>query len=319
MMDEKTRIAFVHRGQAWYLPYVLNQAKHASPSSDIVFVGDTFALPRLAGVRTVPLESEDADRFARNYRHLRSGSVRFELFCWLRWFYLLEYLRREEVGSVLYLDSDVLLFSSMRRLAEVYPKAMSCALMVPKQEFDAFNWIAMGHTSYWTREALEDFCTFATESFEKEELLDLYRQKWSWAQRTGLKKSMGGAGVSDMTGLYLWWNQRRESVLNLAVNTDGNVFDLALTTARNYEDGEYVMTSNGTKLIDYGDKEPSFVKADGSGERVRVHGVHFQGRAKPDLRVHYRGPVRFKGKLYADTRFLAGRTKRRVRKALKRN
>jgi hypothetical protein len=45
-MREETKIAFVHNGNSWYLPYVLNQARAANGNSDVVLIGSCDAYER---------------------------------------------------------------------------------------------------------------------------------------------------------------------------------------------------------------------------------------------------------------------------------
>ena len=167
-MHKDTRIVFVHQGNRWYLPYVMRQAVSVNKSAhDVTLLGDT---EHGDGVSTVPLEglrSVWSDQFVKLYEHMSTNSERFELFCWLRWFYLLQYMQLEHVTHVLHLDTDALLYSSIQELHGVYGGMMTdCGLMVPEQDFSSFMWFASGHISYWTRAFLERFCDFVLRSFK---------------------------------------------------------------------------------------------------------------------------------------------------------
>lgn len=318
-MQQDTRIAVVHAGRGWYLPYTLSQAKFVSPESEVVFIGDTPAVARLIGVAKEPMDSLGAKVFENQYQHRHRRSPKIELISWLRWFYLLEYMRRKEADSVLYLDSDVLLFSSMSTLVDVYGEAVSdCGLEIPKQDHESHNWLASGGVSYWTRAALEDFCEFALESFSDSTYVSLYEQKWDWAQRTGLTSRMGGAGVSDMTTLYLWWWERRADVFNFSQDYRGNVIDHSFQVSMNHLQDEYEVDENGMKRHEWIDGELFFVKANSSRDRVRAHACHFSGGAKPLIRELYSGPRPFRGQAYADVQHWLGRTRRSTERILRR-
>jgi hypothetical protein len=293
-MNSNTRIVFIHNGKSWYLPYVLRQAKFISPKSEVVLIGNDSGSEELEAKPLEALISKDIINFQQSYKHLSSNSEKFELFCWLRWFYLLEYMRRERVQSVLHLDSDVLLFSSMEDIETNYSEiALNCAFSIPKQEFYSYEWCASGHISYWTIEALEEFCDFIVKSFNSTEYIELYRDKWNWH----LKNQVVG-GICDMTTLYLFWMDRQEKIGNLAINHNGNVFDHNINKASNYYENEYVIKSNKKKV--------TFVKgnaylssAANPDDLIRVHGLHFQNIAKQFIPSFYTGK-NFKGKVYSD-------------------
>jgi hypothetical protein len=98
-MWEETKIAFVHNGNSWYLPYALNQAKAANGDSDVVLIGNCDAYESVHLVQIESLRDKGSDEFRRRYDHMSANGHEFELFCWLRWFYLLQYMRREHVNS----------------------------------------------------------------------------------------------------------------------------------------------------------------------------------------------------------------------------
>jgi hypothetical protein len=293
-MWENSKIVFVHKGNSWYLSYALNQARSVNGNSDVVLIGDGDGHE---GVQVVPFESLDqgnCDRFRSDYQHRSPNGYEFELFCWLRWFYLLEYMRREQVNSVLHLDSDVLLCSSLEEISRKYSDAMAdCAFLIPRQDHDSFNWAASAHMSFWTIDLLEDFCAFCLDGLGRGEYQGPYKEKWNWH----LSNQKPG-GVSDMTTLYLFWRERQAQITNLAMDHYGNVFDMLITSGFNYYEDEY-LTDSGRKRIRFIDRRPYVFRNDGSGSPVRVHALHFQGVAKRHIPYYYSGS-RFRGKTYRD-------------------
>jgi len=285
------KIVFIHKGDSWYLPYVLYQAKHINPDSDIVLIGDGFSY---AGIRNETLDnyqSDDLQNFINNYIHMSTNPEKFELFCWLRWFHLLEYMCRNNVQSVLHLDSDVLLYSSIQDIKETFLDGeCSCGLLVPQKEFSSLHWAASGHVSYWTIDSLAKFCAFSLNSFTDKKYLELYKVKW----QAHITKAEPG-GICDMTTLYLYWYENQDNIQNLLIAKNGAVFDNGVSDASNYVDDEYVAIS-GRKKISFCKRRPYFHSSIDESRRVRAHAIHFQGDAKEYLPKFYTGKY-FKGKM----------------------
>jgi len=222
--------------------------------------------------------------------------------------YLLQYMRSERVQSVLHLDSDVLLCSSLDEIRIKYSNTMSdCAFLIPREDDNSLRWFASGHISFWTIDLLEEICSFCLNSLCQGEYQELYKQKWNWH----LTNQTPG-GICDMTTLYLFWREREARITNLAMNHNGNVFDLAVRTGSNYYEDEYV-TQSGKKEIRFIDRHPCLRCNDETRSRVRVHALHFQGAAKQDFPYYYSGN-NFKGKTLTDmaVRFQSGRRKLRA-------
>lgn len=295
-VDSNTHIVFVHQGSSWYMPYAVHQAMASNPDLPVVVIGDASGL---AGVRRIPVEALGAqlgDRFRDAYVHMSSNSEQFELRCWLRWFYVLRYMQEYDVDSIVHLDSDCLLYGSIADIRRTFPEVpWSCALMIPNQQPDDFTWVASGHVSYWTRAALEDFCEFALASLHEPTLLAQYHRKWERHQQNGIL-----GGICDMTTLYLFWQSRQDSIINLAAKRPGGVVDHSINAASNFDDHEFVMEA-GRKKIRFIDGRPCFFRVADPLRPQRVHVAHFQGGAKPYMCQYYTGPS-FPGKMRTDLR-----------------
>ena len=289
MRGGKSGIVFFHRGSSWYLPYVLYQARHASPDSPVALIGQDVDVP---GITTVGLDrfagEAGISEFTRSYRHLSGNGYEYELYCYLRWFYLLHYMRESGLSAALYLDSDALLFSPLEEIQTWLGEGCGCALSVPAQSHESRYWCASGHASYWTLPELESFCAFALESYRDEQLLAQYEDK---------RSSYSAEGVSDMTTLYLFWRTRAAGAVNSAIRRNGAVIDHNLNLASNYEANEYV-TAFDRKKVAIVDRK-ALIQAQGAQEPVTAHILHCQGRAKAWIPLFYQGPD-FEGKRASD-------------------
>jgi len=301
-MSAANHIVFFHRNWNWYLPYVLRQARAACPAAQVVLVGQSA----VRGFPLDPLERYEAgaraQAFRRVYRHMSPNPEKYELFCFLRWFYLLDFMEANGVERALHLDSDFLLYGTLEELEATYPiPPGGAAYCIPDQDHASFAWHASAHVGLFTLEALRDFCAFATATFSEERWMEQYRVKVE-AQR-------GLGGINDMTTLYLFWRQRPERITNLSEVRGGAVLDHNVNLALNQHEGEYQLR-DGLKRLEFPDGKATLYRADGTP--VRALGVHFQGAGKLRIPEFYRGapfPGQALGGLYAGYK----RTKRRLK------
>jgi hypothetical protein len=273
----------------------LGQAARVNSDSgvDLIYEGNDIAVDReiKKKVNLIPVDkiisgarSSELNEFCSHYRHMSSNSMEFELFCWKRWYYLLYYMELEHIDRVLYLDTDVLINYPTDYLLNHYSSIMKpCALMIPQQDHRNFSWCVSGHSSFWTRAALQEFCGFASDSFASAEKFSLYSQKWKWHNET-----CSPGGICDMTTLYLFWRSNQMSITNLAEEYEGGVLDMNFSLSLNYRENEYVL-KDGHKAVEFVDGKPVFFR-DKDG-RVKAHAIHFQGNAKDLIPSCYQGPM----------------------------
>jgi hypothetical protein len=89
-----------------------------------------FRRPFLGAVKQVLLGSlgEPALALCRAYRHASTNRRGYERFCFARWFYIAEFMKRAGVTRACVLDSDILLFSPIDRFVAEF------------EGYDAGNW-----------------------------------------------------------------------------------------------------------------------------------------------------------------------------------
>ncbi|MBJ7899160.1 MAG: hypothetical protein GC158_04355 [Cyanobacteria bacterium RI_101] len=305
-MPLPTPVVFIHQGRSWYLPFALYQAQTYSPLSEVILLGDGQKLPGISCRFLRDYPSAEIEEFERRYVHLSSNSPQFERFCWLRWFYLLNYMEARGLDSVLYLDSDALLFGAVEDLSAHYGlENWPCAYLLPDKGQDYPGWSASGHVSYWTRAGLRDFCRYCLDSFQDPDSLRRYREKYQWHQDQALP-----GGVCDMTTLYFYAQDYPKRMLNLARRCQGVVIDNNMNFPDNYTEKEYQMRGN-LKAVQWRDGLPYF-RPQSSGEApVLARVLHFQGGAKLNLSQYYQGRS-FGGQNWGRFQALIRRQKRRL-------
>jgi hypothetical protein len=267
-------VVFIHFGWSDYLRHSLGRASAAAAGRPVYLIGDRPPPADVTGIRFVPMDSlaPGWQRFVASYRHLSTQPYAAELRCWQRWWLLLALQEREAIRTVLHLDSDALLFAPPPRIApDNLPHGF--ALCVPSWADDDLQWAASGHCSVWSLDALRGFCDFATTIFDKPTTAEVLARKWAWHQERRLP-----GGVTDMSGLYLFWAGHGRPTSLTRARSEG-VVDDNLNTTSNFLRDEYI---GGWRH-----KSLAFLKGGGPlllptlGGRIPVLVLHCQGVAKP--------------------------------------
>lgn len=212
------------------------------------------------------LGSEKFQEFQSLYVHLSPNSYEYELFCFERYFLLEEYMRQKQIEECIMSDSDVCTFVNYSILD--FPKyeiAASCMYYR-----DSSKWMIVPHVTYWRKEKLMDFTEYLIKQYRdrSERLINKHTQ---------LIESKASYGISDMSLMYLWVTECCKDFWNLAIEQNGQAFDVFLTSKVNC-DGVPFQMMNGIKKIMFKNKLPYFVTEDGNLLRANV--LHAQGDSK---------------------------------------
>jgi hypothetical protein len=305
-MQTSVPIVFIHEGYGKYLPYALYQAKAYGGDSSVVLLGGAVDYNGILNESLVSLAIPEVDEFKRVYRHMSTRAVKFELFCWLRWFYLLGYMRKNAIDAVWYFDSDVLIFGSPAEWAKLYPDlSHGCAFSVPESLQRESIGAASAHVSYWSRSRLEEFCRFCIDSYVNPTLSALYASMWSIHHQVGT-----AGGVCDMTSLFLYAKLHFSTVVSLSKIHSGGVFDHNVNISENYVESEYALEAGLKKIYRLG-RNLEFGLLNGG--RVEARAVHFQGNAKKSMLQYYGGMSVFANNISNASYWLAP-VKRRLTK-----
>ena len=97
MKTENIQIAFVHKGESWYLPYVLKQAIKYNPNQ-VVFINDSddkYNYHGLSNVSISSLETPLSLEFRKTYKHFSTNPYEYELFLLFTLVPPLEYMNQK--------------------------------------------------------------------------------------------------------------------------------------------------------------------------------------------------------------------------------
>jgi len=267
--SEKYSVVFIHTGDAPYLRYTLSQAKISNPDSRIILIGD-INNDKYDFVEHYFIEkyAEEADLFSKLYKHHSSNPYHFEIFCFIRWFILKEFMVQHNIKKCVYLDSDVMLYADMLEEQTKF-RDYYCALS--QRVSPHVNII---NNLY----VLAEYCDLTTKCFAEP---SLYNKVVEIAKEQSF--SMGC--LSDMV---LWYEYQRVNSHKVGdlLSIDNKRYDHHISISEGFE------MDQGIKKITWIDDKP-FCTNISDKELIMFNCLHFQGSAKKHIQNYFTGSLQY--------------------------
>jgi len=264
-------VVFVHFSNSDYLKYSLFQAKYSNPESTIYLIGDDANdCYDFVDHHSFSDYFQGAKDFSKIYRHFNITAYRYEIFCFQRWFILLEFLAAKELEKCLYVDSDTMLYVDVTE---------------EQKKFSQFDFTLSHKTSGCTFflnriDALSDFCQFIMDIYTKKERYYFDRMI---AQYATFKKNGMAGGACDMTVFDLYSYDHFGEIGEVAQIIDGSVYDPSINVPHpGFE------TENGIKKIIWKDGCPYGIQLRTARE-IKFNSLQFQGDSKRLMRQYCTG------------------------------
>lgn len=182
-------VIFIHKGYQPYLEYTIKQSLK---KNDVVFIGDTslpFQHPQLK-TEKIRDHYDGIDEFSKLYVHLNTTPFDYELFCFNRWFILKNYMKKNNLSTVFYVDSDVLLFTKVDDEFEKFKQ----------YDFTLLHRSA-ATSSFITIKGIDSFCKFLLNTYKDKLSYSFQKMESHFRVRQNCKLP---GGVCDMTALELF-------------------------------------------------------------------------------------------------------------------
>lgn len=178
-------VVLIHMGNPDYLQYSIGKALERN---EVILIGDTkpnILNDRFSFYNISDYLTDEYNTFVKNYKHLSTNPYNFELFCFLRWFVLKEFMCRQNIEVTFYIDSDVMLYVNTD---EEYHK------------FSQYDFTLLHRTaavsSFINKIGIENFCNFLSKTYSEQNSYNFEKIESHFLIRQ--KHGLGG-GVCDMT------------------------------------------------------------------------------------------------------------------------
>lgn len=269
-------VIVVHTGLKPYVEPCLRRAVASHPGGRVVLLGDAANAGIGVGehhrLDDGSLATDVADFRTVYEHHSSSKREQFERFCIERWFFVRNFMRRENLDRCLVIDTDVLLFCDVAAEAARFGHA----------EMTFARWDAvrlLPHCNFINgRSGIESFCEYALGLYRDPRRLEAVKAKNG--------KKFGRHWVSDMS-LFADWSAcggHAVGMLEDAVR-DGVAFDDAIDRTRGFVRRSFVPgVVRPWKWIEYRDGVP-YARHREAGE-VPMKCLHFHGAFKELLPRH---------------------------------
>lgn len=271
-MDTLDAIIYWHRGNSKYLYYSIEQTKKYN--KNLVLLGDKSNSNWPCTHYDMDLLPTDKlDEFKKSYVHLSLNNELFELRCFERYFYVLEYCKKYSIKRFVLCDSDILVYADLEKYFN--------------NRVLAFSYFGSGggmspHCSLWSIEFLESFVYFLINYYSTNiEILEQMFEQYKITHRKG--------GICDMTLLSLWVKSNNYDFFNTAVRDIANnsIIDHAISN----NDREYRFSKiSGCKIIKYKRNTLYPIKFIAKNNTlVDVAVLHCSGGYKNYMKLIYKG------------------------------
>ena len=137
------------------------------------------------------IKSELLEKFDKLYKHISPNNIPFEKICIQRWFYIAEFMKKQQINKAFVCDSDVLLYCNINEVVNKYYK-------------DDFYFVTMNDKipvnacqSIWTLKKINEFINFIINFYENSD--------WTYVINywNNYNNKLSG-GISDMYLLYCY-------------------------------------------------------------------------------------------------------------------
>lgn len=260
-LSETIPIIFTHKGNALYLQLALLQAKKTC-KSNVFLIGDSSNdcdYIKHCNINDYNKSSIHTE-FKKHFKNLSPNSYDNELFCFERWFIILDFCLKNNIKESFGVDSDVLIYKDLNTLKDVFQnKDFSLIRLLGK--------FAGPQCSYFKTTSLEKYCNFILNFYKNRffELENLYAQ---------FKSEKNISGISDMVLLALYAEENPDSYIDFDYDEKRNYcFDENISCPAGFE------FKNGKKNVIFKNNIPIIKRAD-SKKEVEFYMLHFQGSSK---------------------------------------
>ena len=214
------------------------------------------------------------NEFKKVYQHFHSGAVPEQLICYLRWFVIKAFMEENLMPCIFHADSDIAVLSDMSKTYQ--DRGCPYLGLMTMAHQPEHRLVASGCTSFWTYDALNNFCEYMIDSYKNPDKRKKLENKYKWHTENNIS-----GGVCDMTQLYLFSTTAETHSMSKIFNSDNSCFDDNVNSSENYHADEYEMQYGIKKILSTKD---SFYFVTKNNKSILAHTIHCQGVAtKPFL------------------------------------
>jgi hypothetical protein len=252
-------------------PYFINCVNISSQNNTVYLVGDDTNKHTFANNKNVcffhinDLESQEIEKFKRCFVNYSTNDSRFEMYCFLRVFYLKTLFEKTKHTWMFHIDSDCVLLENINN---IFTPPFQTAYCIENSE-NKNHMVGSIHNSLLNIDFCNQFIRLCFDIYDNGSKFRLIEEKIKWHRESGMP-----GGICDMTLYHLLHSEKIiNNIFNLIVpfshNDEDTVFDNNIAELRGYE------MQNGIKTIIKTERGCYFKTVD--GRPIKIASIHFQG------------------------------------------
>jgi len=220
-------------------------------------------------------------RFIKCFINYSTNLHNYELFCFLRIFYIYELLIRENIKDIFHLDSDCVLYEKLENIT--FNKNICYSLQKHAQKNNEYNMVGCVHNALLNKEFCEKFIQLCFDIYENKTKFYLIKPKIDWHKKNNIS-----GGICDMTLYYLLYSENIIDVEDLndiiIINGEKCTFDHNLSNSYGFNGDDTYIMKNGIKSLtkekNKNNNEKKIYATTNDGILIRLLTIHFQDNKK---------------------------------------
>ncbi len=270
-------IFFFHKGsqKGLFFDKILRQAEISNGRENIYILTDNLS-DTLKHYNCIDIRkyADATTNFDKVYQHHSKNKYAFEKACFDRWFIINVVAKELNFENFFHADCDVLISEDLKPVFDKYIKDKFDGSMMYFEDGLGSS-ITSGHSSFWNRKLIDEFCKFT---------LSVYNDPKSLNQilRDTLEgKFYDNTNLSDMILLDVFRTKTKPATLNLFTLESENIcFDFNVNVSYNGFKNSYKLSKAfKIKKIDQVDYAlcGEVVDSEDNGKPYKFYTLHFQG------------------------------------------
>lgn len=263
-------IIIVHTGKSYYLKPIIEQARIYNPNTAIYLISDSSTKSLEVNDLCTHINIEEyknsANRFKEIYTHKSSNSYEFELFCFMRWFIIRDFVLENSIESFVCIDSDFLLFDEVDKFLTPFLE----------KDFTICD-ECLPNCTLFSDSSIQKFCAFIESMYLNPKIVNELDAVFANYKLSG---ELGG--ICDMTAFTWYQKYNSNTTANISIPHNGVAVDDCYYKSSGYcidKKSKQLIVGRIPKLILWKNDLPYGIY-ENNNELVRFAGIHLQGGAK---------------------------------------
>lgn len=269
--------------QDYFKQCVLSNSKY----NKVYIIGDNenniFIDKNIEHINMNDLESDDIIEFKKYFINYSTNSYSYELYCFLRIFYVKEFCLRYNYEKIFHIDSDCIVFENINN---IFFKNINIAYSIQdlEQTKNEFHMVGCVHNALLNILFCNKFIELCFDIYRNKSKFYLIEPKINWHVNNYIQ-----GGICDMTLYYLLFSEKIiDDIFNtnnvLYIDNELCVFDHQISGSYGFNgDGTYLIENNIKKIIK---KNKKYYIVTINNEEIRSLSFHYQGEYKKIMGSH---------------------------------